>query len=67
MSGHDVEFSPGKKPTSGGLSETEVNEPIVMPCGSERVSNPVTTTTDVGTWASTARNWSLSNELTLPQ
>jgi hypothetical protein len=39
---------PGKNPTSGGSSETETNEPMVMPNGSPTELRPVTTTTPVG-------------------
>ncbi len=67
MRGHDVEFIPGKNPTSGGSSETEVNVPIVMPWGSELASRPVTITTDVGTLLSTDLKWVLSKELTVTQ
>ena len=42
----------GRKPTRGGSSDTEVNEPMVNPTGSSP-SMPVTTVTPVGKWPST--------------
>ena len=60
MAAHDCERVPGKKPTSGGSSDTEANDPMVIPNALPSPSRPVTTTTDVGTWPSTARNWAES-------
>ena len=55
----------GRKPTSGGSSETEVNEPIVKPAGcsapSSPVAMPVMIVTPVGKWPSTCRKWAESN------
>jgi hypothetical protein len=45
----------GKNPTIGGLSDTDVKDPIVAPTGFPSGLMPVTTTTLVGTTASTAR------------
>ena len=33
MPGHDEELLPAQKPTSGGSSETEKNEPTAKPAG----------------------------------
>src|SRR5262245_27995209 len=49
-----------KKPTSGGSSEIDVNEPTVNPIGRPAAS-PVTTVTPVGKCPSTARKWAPSN------
>ena len=59
MGGHVVEVFCGRKPTSGGSSETETNEPIVNPTGP---SDPaaVITVTPVAKWPSTVRKWALS-------
>jgi hypothetical protein len=48
MTGHVDEVLAGRKPTSRGSSDTDVNDPIARPTGS---SGPaaVTTTTGVGT------------------
>ncbi len=50
----------GKKPTSGGSSDTETKLPIVIPAGSPNASTPVTTTTPVGRCPSTFLNVALS-------
>jgi hypothetical protein len=46
--GHERDDEPGKNPTSGGLSDTDTNDPIVIPTGTPSVENPDTTTTPVG-------------------
>ena len=66
ISAHECEFTPGRKPTSAGSSETDTNEPIVMPRGVPSVPKPVTTTTDVGTWPSTWRNFAESKTSVTP-
>ena len=55
MAFHDRDDVPGRNPTSGGSSDTDTNEPIVIPNGLPSLSHPVTTTTDVGAWPRTAR------------
>jgi 5-formyltetrahydrofolate cyclo-ligase len=45
----------GRKPTSGGSSDTDVNEPIVKPCGRSPSAMPVITVTPVGKCPSTVR------------
>ena len=50
----------GRKPTSGGSSDTDVNEPIVNPAGTSPAM-PVTIVTPVGKCPSTLRNWAESN------
>src|SRR6478609_432261 len=60
MSGQLFEFRPGKKPTRGGSSETDANEPIVRPFGCPSTPSPVITVTPVGKCPSTRRNWVLS-------
>ena len=50
----------GRNPTSGGSSETDVNEPIVNPAGTSP-AQPVTIVTPVGKCPSTLRNWAESN------
>src|SRR5687768_11926777 len=50
----------GRKPTSGGSSETDVNDPIVKPDGMSPAM-PVTIVTPVGKCPSTLRNWAESN------
>jgi hypothetical protein len=50
----------GRKPTSGGSNDTDVNDPIVKPAGSSPAS-PVTIVTPVGKWPNTFRNWRESN------
>src|SRR5204863_8474509 len=54
MAGQLVEFRAGKKPTSGGSSDTEENDPMVRPYGSPSYAE-VTTVTPVGKWPSTCR------------
>ena len=54
ISCHRSESTIGRKPTSGGSSETDMNEPIVNPTGRSSTV-PVTTVTPVGKWPSTAR------------
>ena len=51
----------GRKPTIGGSSETDVNDPIVNPPGRPSAM-PVTIVTPVGKWPSTDRNCLASNE-----
>ena len=51
---------PGQKPTNGGSSEIEKNEPTAMPTGPSAES-PVTTVTPVGKWPSTWRNRACSS------
>ena len=46
--GQLLEPRSGKKPTSGGSSDTEVNEPTTMPAGLSSVPADVTTHTPVG-------------------
>src|SRR5215217_5170524 len=53
----------GRKPTSGGSSDTDVNDPIVNPAGMSPTI-PVTIVTPVGKWPSTLRNWAESNDAT---
>ncbi len=48
MSGQVRDARPMKKPASGGSSEMEANEPIVIPNGSSDWPLPVTITTPVG-------------------
>ena len=50
----------GRKPTSGGSSDTDVDDPIVNPAGSSSAS-PVTIVTPVGKCPNTFRNWRESN------
>ena len=54
----------GKNPTSGGSSDTEVNEPMVNPTGSPSTI-AVTTVTPVGKWPSTRRYFKGSIDITL--
>src|SRR6185436_20570262 len=54
----------GRNPTSGGSSDTEVNEPIVKPTGSPSTI-AVTTVTPVGKWPSTRRYFDWSIDITL--
>src|SRR5437868_8214861 len=54
--GHDDELLSGMNATSGGSSETDVNEPTAMPAGLPSGSTPVTTATPVGKCPSTWRN-----------
>jgi hypothetical protein len=46
--GHVVEPLSGKNPTSGGSSDTDVNEPTTIPAGPEPFAAAVTTQTPVG-------------------
>lgn len=55
MSCQVVESTWGKKPTIGGSSDTDVNDPMVKPCGRSPGAIPVTTVTPVGKWPSTVR------------
>ena len=62
------EVKAGRKPTSGGSRETEVNDPMVSPDGLGGWSepggggtSPVTTVTPVGKWPSTWRKRRESN------
>jgi hypothetical protein len=57
-----TESSAGKNPTNGGCNDTDTKEPIVIPCGSPAASNPVTTTTDVGTCPITERKCAESTD-----
>lgn len=52
---HEFEDVPGKNPTSGGSSDTDTKDPIVIPNGLPSELHPVTTTTDVGACPRTAR------------
>ena len=61
IAAHVVLLVCGRKPTSGGSSETEVNDPIVNPTGASP-SMPVTMVTPVGKWPRTVRNCLASNE-----
>src|SRR6056297_550733 len=45
----------GRNPTIGGSSDTEVNEPMVNPCGVPFESIPATTVTPVGKCPMTVR------------
>ena len=54
----------GKKPTNGGSSDTDVNEPMVNPTGSSSTI-AVTTVTPVGKWPSTRRYFKGSIDITL--
>src|SRR5690349_5730962 len=51
-----IDSAVGRKPTFGGSSDTDVNEPIVMPNGWPSSASPVTTVTPVGKCPSTWRN-----------
>src|SRR4029453_18469486 len=51
----------GRKPTIGGSSDTDVNDPIVNPAGRPSAM-PETIVTPVGKWPSTDRNCLASNE-----
>jgi hypothetical protein len=46
--GQLLEFLSGMKQTSGGSSDTELNEPIAIPAGLPSASIPVITATPVG-------------------
>jgi hypothetical protein len=48
MRGQEPERLSGKKPTSGGSSEIEVNEPTTRPVRSPAASTDVITQTPVG-------------------
>jgi len=48
IEGHERDDLPGRNPTSGGSSDTDTKEPMVMPCGLPERSRPVTTVTPVG-------------------
>ena len=50
----------GRKPTIGGSSDTDVNDPIVKPIGWSP-SRPVTIVTPMGKWPKTVRNCFESN------
>jgi hypothetical protein len=63
ISGQVVDVRAGRKPTSGGSSETETNDPTVSPTGPCRVV-AVTTATPVGTCPITYRNRSDVNAST---
>ena len=54
----------GRNPTSGGSSDTDVNEPMVNPTGSPSTI-AVTTVTPVGKWPSTRRYFSGSIDITV--
>ena len=53
MSCQRVELTIGRNPTSGGSSETDVNEPIVKPTGVPSALVAVMMVTPVGKWPST--------------
>ena len=55
MAGQRSESIIGRNPTSGGSSDTEVNEPMVNPTGVPSAVVAVTTVTPVGKWPSTWR------------
>lgn len=55
MAFQEFDEVPGRNPTSGGSSDTETKDPIVMPNGLPSELNPVTTTTEVGACPRTAR------------
>src|SRR3954464_3214585 len=57
--GQVLEPLPAQKPTSGGSSEIEKNDPIATPTGWWSTI-AVTTHTPVGKWPSTCRKWALS-------
>ena len=63
MGSHIRVHLPTKKPTSGGSSDTDTNEPITIPCGPSEVA-AVTMVTGVGDrlmmcrkLSSTLRGW----------
>jgi hypothetical protein len=64
MASQVFDETPGKNPTSGGSSETETKDPMVIPCGAPEASKPVTTTTLVGTAPITERKCLESNPVT---
>ena len=64
MRSHRSDVVIGKNPTSGGSSDTEVNEPMVNPTGSSSTI-AVTTVTPVGKCPSTRRYFSGSIDITL--
>src|SRR4051812_29856996 len=55
MVAQELDDLPTQKPTSGGSSETEKNEPTASPAGLPSVT-AATTVTPVGKWPSTLRN-----------
>src|SRR3954452_23331108 len=57
------EFLSGRNQTSGGSSDTDVNDPIAKPTG-EPSNTAITITTPVGKWPSTCRNFALSKAVT---
>src|SRR4051794_20342279 len=50
MPGHDDELFPAQKPTSGGSSDTEKNDPTAKPAGRPSAPAAVMTVTPVGKW-----------------
>ena len=56
MAAHRSEVTIGRNPTSGGSSDTDVNDPMVNPTGVPSAEQAVTTVTPVGKWPSTWRN-----------
>src|ERR1700741_1144512 len=64
MRSHRSDVVIGKNPTSGGSSDTEVNEPTVNPTGWPSTI-AVTTVTPVGKWPSTRRYFDGSIDITL--
>src|SRR4051794_1082151 len=61
MRGQLDEVFPGRNATSGGSSDTEGKDPMAKPAGCRSSPTAVTTTTPVGKWPSTWRNFASSN------
>src|SRR4051812_17667706 len=59
--GQELDVRSGKNATSGGSSDTDVNEPTAIPAGVPSLAIPVTTATPVGKCPSTCRNRLPSN------
>lgn len=57
MTGHDVDVAAAQKPTRGGSSEIEKNEPTAKPTGSRWIEMAVMTATPVGKCPKTRRKW----------
>ena len=64
MRSHRSDVVIGRNPTSGGSSDTDVNEPMVNPTGSPSTI-AVTTVTPVGKWPRTRRYFIGSIDITV--
>ncbi|GAA1088403.1 hypothetical protein GCM10009579_05940 [Streptomyces javensis] len=61
MTGNVDDVFPGRNATSGGVSETEVNDATVMPTGLPCASRDVMAVMPLGKWPRTVRKRAVSS------